>query len=107
MLGVWLRSLGSLLNEEDKRDGQHEPHSPNPPAIPQLIEENGGELWQSEIIERTGWSASKTSRTLSQLEDDNRILRYEIGREKLVCLPGADPEEIESVDAQIPEQRST
>lgn len=51
-----------------------------------------GATWQGEIADDIGWSAPKTSRVLSDMEAADDINRYEIGRRKVVCLPGEEPE---------------
>lgn len=61
-------------------------------VVLEQLESNGGQLKQQSIVEYTGWSDSKVSRTLSEMEVDGRITRYRIGNEKLVCLPESQPE---------------
>lgn len=56
------------------------------------LAEGGGYAWQGEIATTLGWSKATTSRTLSGLEDAQRITRYQIGRQKVVCLPDREPE---------------
>lgn len=56
------------------------------------LEANGGRLWQQDICERTGWSPTTVSRTLSELEDTGPIVRVQFGRQKLVCLPDSVPD---------------
>lgn len=46
---------------------------------------------QGDLKRATGWSTSKTSRILSRMESDGWIVRYQVGREKVVCLPGNEP----------------
>lgn len=53
---------------------------------------HGGRMRQSEIVECTEWSKSKVSRLLSRMEDEGLLVRTPIGREKLVSLPGHQPE---------------
>ena len=61
-----------------------------------LVSENGGGMKQGEIVSAVEWSESTVSRRLSKLEDDGTITRYQIGREKLVFLPGNEPESLGS-----------
>lgn len=49
-------------------------------------------IWQSEIVAETEWSTAKTSRILSEMEEDGQITRYRIGRRKIVCLPDQEPD---------------
>jgi uncharacterized membrane protein len=51
------------------------------------LERNGGRLRQQEICEKTGWSEPTVSRLLTEMEADDLIVRYRLGRENLVCLP--------------------
>lgn len=56
-----------------------------------LLGSADGYLWQGDVMASLDWSAAKTSRVLSSLEDDGRITRHEIGRRKAVCLPHREP----------------
>lgn len=55
-----------------------------------------GYEWQSDLVAEFEWSAAKTSRTLSKMEDEEQITRYRIGRQKIVCLPGQKPDFLRS-----------
>jgi hypothetical protein len=67
----------------------------------------GGRLRQQEIVEYSGWSESSVSRTLSAMEEDGRIVRVKIGRQKMVCLPEAAPERFDGdVDDVASEEQS-
>ena len=55
--------------------------------IIRLLTENDGKMWQRGLIEETGWSPSKMSRRLSEMEEKRRIIRKQIGREKLIAVP--------------------
>lgn len=61
--------------------------------VHQLIDEHGGQVKQSEIVELTGWSKAKVSRTLSGMEDDDQIERLQIGRENVVTHPDGEGNE--------------
>lgn len=61
--------------------------------VHQLLEINGGQMRQSDIVEQTDWSKAKVSRTLSSMEDDDAIKRVRIGRGNVVTYPGNDPGE--------------
>lgn len=58
----------------------------------QLCRSRGGRIKQQTVIEETGWSESRVSRLLSEMEDAGRIARVPVGREKVVALPGTLPE---------------
>jgi len=53
---------------------------------------NGGRLRQSEIVDRTGWSKSKVSRTLSRMDDDGAVEKTSVGRGNVISLPDRTPE---------------
>ncbi|MFB6362334.1 MAG: DUF4897 domain-containing protein [Halobacteriales archaeon] len=59
--------------------------------IRSLLESHDGELRQSAIAEALDWSASKTSRVLSDMADSGEIDRLRIGRENIIQL--SDPTE--------------
>lgn len=60
--------------------------------VQQLLAEHDGRLRQREVSELTRLSDSTTSRLLSEMEEDDQIIRISVGREKIVCLPSAAPE---------------
>ena len=64
---------------------------PDETRVLNLLQESGGMTWQEEIRASFDWSPSKTSRRLSELEDSERVNRYQIGRRKVVCLPDQKP----------------
>lgn len=55
--------------------------------VQRLVEEEGGGVRQQAFTDYTDWSEATVSRVLSDLEDQGRIARIEVGREKVVCLP--------------------
>lgn len=57
-----------------------------------LLEDHGGRMRQSEIVEETDWSKSKVSMLLSDMEDDGEITKLRVGRENIVSLPGHEPD---------------
>jgi hypothetical protein len=57
-----------------------------------LLQERGGRMKQAEVAEVLDWSASKTSRVLSDLEDDGIVERVRLGRENVVDLSDAADE---------------
>lgn len=58
----------------------------------QLISENGGTLPQKEFATYANLSSSTISRLLQEMEDDGQVVRVQVGREKVVCLPEYAPE---------------
>ena len=58
-------------------------------ALYALLCREGGKMKQSAMVTETGWSKSKVSRRLSNLEESERIGRVRQGREKVVFVkPG-------------------
>jgi hypothetical protein len=78
--------------------------APAEPAIPdeellsdedrvlQLLEERGGRMKQVNIVDETGWSKSKVSMLLSDMEDEGQISKLRIGRENVISLSGEEPD---------------
>ncbi len=66
----------------------------------QLLESADGRMRQSAVADRLDWSASKTSRTVSSLAEDEAVEKLRIGRENVVSLteagdsdePGSGPD---------------
>lgn len=81
------RLIGRDDSTQDRRDGTIFDDE----RVVQLLSAHDGKMWQGEIVAETGWSESKTSRTLSAMEQDGKISRCRVGREKLVYLPGQAP----------------
>ena len=67
----------------------------------EVLAEHDGRLRQQQIKEYTGWSAASVSRLLGQMEDDDRITRFRIGNEKVVCFPDADPR-VDLFESEVP-----
>ncbi|SFG71101.1 hypothetical protein SAMN04488063_2742 [Halopelagius inordinatus] len=57
-----------------------------------LLEDAGGQMEQSEIVEHTDWSKATVSRVLSSMADDGKITKISLGRRNLITLPGDEPE---------------
>lgn len=73
-------SLGELATDEDR--------------VQQLLASEGGRMRQADIADRLDWSASKTSRVVSDMADEDKIEKLRIGRENVIDLveDGADEE---------------
>lgn len=69
-----------------------------PEFIVWLVRNDGGRTWQSDLVATTGWSKSTVSRYLDGLESDGTIERVQVGRQKLVALPGEMPDTVPTSD---------
>lgn len=67
-----------LLSDEDR--------------VRRLLEDNGGRMKQVDIVDETGWSKSKVSMLLSEMEDDGEISKLRVGRENIISLSGHEPD---------------
>lgn len=81
---------------EDEEDAAGQDQRLVPPRVKvhRLLRTYNGMTWQGRIKADTGWSASKTSRILGEMEQGDEIRRYRIGRENAVCLAGQEPESV-------------
>lgn len=61
-----------------------------------IIEEYGGTVRQGHLCDATDWSSPKVSRTLTRMEKEGVIKRFQIGREKIVCFPDREPDFVRS-----------
>ncbi|QLG63938.1 helix-turn-helix domain-containing protein [Halorarum salinum] len=57
-----------------------------------LLREHDGPMPQKSLTEETGWSASKVSRLLSNMEEEGEITKITIGRENVVKLGDDGPQ---------------
>jgi len=60
--------------------------------IVDILESNEGRMKQARIVDETGWSKSKVSMLLSEMEDDEEISKLRVGRENIISLSGNEPE---------------
>ncbi|WP_254821555.1 helix-turn-helix transcriptional regulator [Haloglomus halophilum] len=60
--------------------------------VMRLLEENGGRMKQVNIVEETGWSKSKVSMLLSDMEDEEQISKLRVGRENIISKKGMEPD---------------
>ena len=66
-------------------------------ALYALLCREGGKMKQAAMVTETGWSKSKVSRRLSNLEEAGRIGRVRQGREKVVFVkPGGSEADAEA-----------
>ncbi|RQG89581.1 helix-turn-helix transcriptional regulator [Natrarchaeobius chitinivorans] len=61
-----------------------------------LIKDNGGRMKQVNIVDETGWSKSKVSMLLSDMEEEGTISKLRVGRENIISLEGFEPEATKS-----------
>lgn len=95
------RPPGSESPPTDDASDRRDPSDALLPLTPQgrilaLLETNGGEMKQSQIVAENDWSKSTVSRNLGELESVGAVRRYQIGREKQVFLPGTEPDVFET-----------
>lgn len=57
-----------------------------------ILEDNDGRMKQARIVDTTGWSKSKVSMLLSEMEDDDEVTKLRVGRENIVSLSGREPD---------------
>jgi hypothetical protein len=67
-----------LLTDEDK--------------VVNMLQDNGGRMKQVDIVDESGWSKSKVSMLLSDMEEEGDISKLRVGRENIVSLAGHEPE---------------
>lgn len=105
-------------NTDDTRSPTHDEHSAGQQTgdapeqriltpserILELVAEHGGRMKQAEIVSHCSWSESTVSRKLKKLEASGGVIRCRLGREKLVYLPGREPEALQSPFAEPEEE---
>jgi hypothetical protein len=57
-----------------------------------MLDANGGRMKQVNIVDETGWSKSKVSMLLSDMEEEGLISKLRVGRENVISLKGHEPE---------------
>ncbi|EMA38927.1 helix-turn-helix transcriptional regulator [Halobiforma nitratireducens] len=90
-----LLAIRNRLEDHDPIDDDRTPsgdeYMTDRERVRQLIEENGGRMKQSRIVDSVDWSKAKVSRLLAELEEEGQITKLRLGRENLICLPGHEP----------------
>ncbi len=99
--GGWLVSRSLRDGDRDRTNGEPEPHvSELDPMdddvdvelltdrdrIVQLLQDNGGRMKQADIVDETGWSKSKVSMLLSEMEEEDTVSKLRLGRENVIDL---------------------
>lgn len=74
-----------------------------PEFIAWLVRNDGGRTWQKDLVDTTGWSKSTVSRYLERLESNGTVRRVQVGRQKLVALPGEMPDPVPTSDGTPPD----
>lgn len=64
--------------------------------VVELLESHGGRMKQVNIVEETGWSKSKVSMLLSEMEEEGMLTKIRVGRENIVALDGHEPDMVGS-----------
>lgn len=96
-------ACGSVGRESGRRGTRDAEEIVTPEErVVRLVGEHGGGMRQADIVTAVEWSESTVSRKLSKLESAGTITRYQIGREKLVFLPGSEPESLGSPFPEAP-----
>jgi uncharacterized membrane protein len=57
-----------------------------------LLHDNDGRMRQVNIVNETGWSKSKVSVLLSDMDEEGLISKLRVGRENLISITGDEPE---------------
>lgn len=60
--------------------------------ILQLLDEHDGRIEQADVVSALDLSPATVSRKLAALESEGRVVRYRVGRGKVVCRPDCVPE---------------
>lgn len=82
----------------DGRQPERALAEPSDQYIERLLTAAGGRMRQQAIIAAADWSPATVSRHLSTMESQGQLIRYTVGREKIVCLPTASLDAIDTAD---------
>ncbi|MFB6304629.1 MAG: helix-turn-helix transcriptional regulator, partial [Haloferacaceae archaeon] len=94
--------------EADPSDAADEPETPgagggvayeaisNEERVLRVLDDHGGRMRQSDVVDETDWSKAKVSRVLSRMEEEGEVVKIDVGRENVVARPeevprGANP----------------
>ena len=97
--GTTADSTGEGPATADETDGSEEIDLdllPNAEVVLAVLDENGGQIRQSELVEETGWSKAKVSRVLSKMESEEKIVKVSVGRGNLITTPNDVPSGVQS-----------
>lgn len=90
----------TVASTEREATSSDEPDESSPPPellsneerVKEYLESEGGRAKQQEIVDALGWTEAKTSQVLSDMESEDSIEKFRIGRENVVKLPDVDDE---------------
>jgi hypothetical protein len=85
---------GTADNPDHDRDEPTDPVAAltDEERVQRIVDDHGGRVRQSAVVEETGWSKSKVSRVLSRMADEGRVEKITLGRENLIANPGERPD---------------
>lgn len=63
-----------------------------------VVEGHDGRIEQAAVVSELDLSPATVSRKLTDLESDGRVVRFRVGRGKIVCLPDRVPEGVPDED---------
>lgn len=66
--------------------------------IVRAVEDHEGRVEQARIVSKLDLSPATVSRRLTDLEAAGRVVRYRVGRGKVVCLPDRVPEGVRDTE---------
>jgi hypothetical protein len=78
------KPAGATVSEEDLMSDEE--------RVVSLLEDQGGRMKQVNIVDETGWSKSKVSMLLSEMENEGTVSKLRVGRENIVSLSGHEPD---------------
>nr|WP_239640664.1 helix-turn-helix domain-containing protein [Haloferax denitrificans] len=96
--GVRTGGSGGAARPESAADGYPDAEEllDDETRVLRLLDDNGGQLRQSKVVEGTGWSKSKVSRVLSRMAEEGTVTKINLGRENLIARPEDVPEHARS-----------
>lgn len=104
----WLPSVPPTSGERSGRSAIENSSSfsidergvPKEECVRRLLDGHGGRIYQTDVVESTEWSKATVSRVLAEMEQSGEVVRYAVGRQKVVCYPRRLPEEMDVETAQ-------
>lgn len=75
-----------------RRDRPSDPVLTPRERVLEVLRRHGGSMKQQALGDQLGWSDATVSRRLCDLEGTEVVVRHQIGREKLVSIPGEEPD---------------
>ena len=90
VFGIGLLLIGLYIGLFVSLRKRYKPKDKDAELVLNIIKENGGQIFQGKIVERTGWSEAKVSLVLSSLKKSGLIKKKRLGRKKVVYLVSND-----------------